>query len=230
MYALPKTNFFDAIKSSIIKYATFKGRTRRSEYWFFMLAVNVVTVLFLTLFLLYLSGVIRRKYYYSYNYYYSYGHYYNDDAILALGILLGIHISFITLPTLAATARRLHDSGKPGEMMFIGFVPFFGGLTLLIFLCSDSDKEDNEYGPSPKYTNAPPQANQPILINSINTPLINSNPNIQMTDMNPIMTNNNIDDNQSNEYNKDVNNNIEEQKTEENSNQPSNNINIISIN
>ena len=228
MYALPKTNFFDAIKSSIIKYATFKGRTRRSEYWFFMLAVNVVTVLFLTLFLLYLSGVIGRKYYYSYNYYYSYGHYYNDDAILALGILLGIHISFITLPTLAATARRLHDSGKPGEMMFIGFVPFFGGLTLLIFLCSDSDKEDNEYGPSPKYTNAPPQANQPILINSINTPLINSNPNIQMTDMNPIMTNNNIDDNQSNEYNKDVNNNIEEQKTEENTNQPSNNINIIS--
>ena len=230
MYALPKTNFFDAIKSSIIKYATFKGRTRRSEYWFFMLAVNVVTVLFLTLFLLYLSGVIGRKYYYSYYYYYSYGHYYNDDAILALGILLGIHISFITLPTLAATARRLHDSGKPGEMMFIGFVPFFGGLTLLIFLCSDSDKEDNEYGPSPKYTNAPPQANQPILINSINTPLINSNPNIQMTDMNPIMTNNNIDDNQSNEYNKAVNNNIEEQKTEENTNQPSNNINIISIN
>ena len=230
MYALPKTNFFDAIKSSIIKYATFKGRTRRSEYWFFMLAVNVVTVLFLTLFLLYLSGVIGRKYYYSYYYYYSYGHYYNDDAILALGILLGIHISFITLPTLAATARRLHDSGKPGEMMLIGFVPFFGGLTLLIFLCSDSDKEDNEYGPSPKYTNAPPQANQPILINSINTPLINSNPNIQMTDMNPIMTNNNIDDNQSNEYNKAVNNNIEEQKTEENSNQPSNNINIISIN
>ena len=49
-----------------------------------------------------------------------------------------------------------------------------------------------------------------------------------MTDMNPIMTNNNIDDNQSNEYNKDVNNNIEEQKTEENSNQPSNKINIIS--
>ena len=111
--------------------------------------------------------------------------------------------------------------------MFIGLVPFFGGLTLLIFLCFDSDKGDNEYGPSPKYTNVPPQVNQPVLINSINTPLINSNPNIQLTDMNPIITNNNIDI-QSNEYNKNVNNNIEEKKTEENSNQPSNNINIIS--
>ena len=55
------------------------------------------------------------------------------------------------LPVLSATARRLHDVGKRGEYMFIGFVPFFGGLTLLVLLCFDSHKNSNKFGPSPKY-------------------------------------------------------------------------------
>ena len=55
------------------------------------------------------------------------------------------------IPLFAATVRRLHDIGKRGEYIFVGLVPFFGGITLLVLLCKDSEKGNNEFGPSPKY-------------------------------------------------------------------------------
>ena len=67
-------------------------------------------------------------------------------------ILLVIHIAFIMLPTLSIRVRRLHDIGKRGELFFVGLVPFFYGITLLVLLCRDSMTEANEFGPSPKYT------------------------------------------------------------------------------
>lgn len=51
-------------------------------------------------------------------------------------------ITFI--PMLAATVRRLHDIGKSGWWVLLPFIPLF-------FLFKDSDKEENEYGSSPKY-------------------------------------------------------------------------------
>ena len=151
MYALPKVNFFDALKQCLTKYATFKGRTRRSEYWFFMLVVNFITVFFLTLFLLYLFGVAgRRRYYYNYynydHYYYDYYYNYNEEATLALGILLAIHIVFIALPTLAATVRRLHDINKSGWYYLMILIPIAGPFIVLVYLCTASVDEGNTYG------------------------------------------------------------------------------------
>ena len=199
MYALPKVEFLTAVKNCLKNYINFKGRIRRSEYWFFLLPVNFITVLFLTLFLLYVTGTLGKWYYYytDYSYYDYYSHsypyynytvHYNDEASLALGILFGIHIFFVMLPTLSATVRRLHDVGKPGEMIFIGLVPFFGGLALLILLCTDSMRETNEYGPSPKYPsmdemalninmNAPTQSmTVPLMSPDFSTPNQKVNP------------------------------------------------------
>ena len=230
MYALKQVNFFDAVKSCLTKYSTFRGRTRRSEYWFFMLLVNFLTIFFLTLYLLYETRVIGKKYYndyYSDGYYYDYYDYSyyrrNEDAILALIILLCIHVCFITLPTLGATVRRLHDTGRPGEMIFIGLVPFFGALTLLVFLCSDSDREDNEFGPSPKYTNNPPlPQNQLYYSYPKEIPLINNN-SIQMTNMNTVMNTNNenIPDNTNNDNISINSNNNNEKINEEINEKPS---------
>ena len=217
MFVLPKVKFHIAIKNAFKNYSNFKGRIRRSEYWFFMLFVNFFTVFFLTMFLLCELKVIgyTTEYYYEYwqNYYRKYNRrdYAMYDAFL---ILLCIYISFITLPTLSATVRRLHDTGRRGEYIFAGLVPFFGGLTLLILLCYDSNKEGNEFGPSPKYTNASPIENQPPLINSSsgssyspnmiisspdihmnNTPSYNNNDNLIYNNMNkpgaPIINTNN---------------------------------------
>ena len=59
MYALPKVEFLTAVKNCLKNYINFKGRIRRSEYWFFLLPVNFITVLFLTLFLLYLLVLLE---------------------------------------------------------------------------------------------------------------------------------------------------------------------------
>jgi len=152
MYVLPMVKFCTAFTNAFKNYSNFSGRIRRSEYWFFLLVVNLVTFFLLLFFMLSISGVIRSSNpyydYYDYRNYYRY----NDDAISAFMILLVIYIAFIMTPTLSATVRRLHDIGKSGEYIFVGLVPFFGGLTLLVYLCRDSMTEANEFGPSPKYT------------------------------------------------------------------------------
>jgi len=158
MNARPIINFFDALKDCLRNYASFKGRARRSEYWWFMLVINVLTVLLITLMSLYLRGVlgIRIPIYSSSSSSYSssiidYRIYYDRQAILALIIITTIYGSCIMLPVLSSTVRRLHDVGKRGEYIFIGFVPFFGGLALLVLLCLDSHQKPNIFGPSPKY-------------------------------------------------------------------------------
>ena len=160
MYELPKVDCCTAFKNAFKNYSNFSGRIRRSEYWFFLLVVNIVTFILLLFFVLFVTEAIGAYYYYSspsynpYDHYYDHSGYYraNEEGILAFVILLGIYVPFITLPTLSASVRRLHDIGKSGCYLFIGLVPFFGTLTLLVFLCRDSMPEANEFGPPTKYT------------------------------------------------------------------------------
>ena len=160
MNARPMVNFFTALKNGFANYVNFKGRIRRSEYWFFMLVINFFTFLFTLLTFLYAAGIITIT---SYSYDGNYnGTSYDDikkdmmvlDNQVGLTVLIILSIIYflcIVLPVLSATARRLHDVGKNGEYMFIAFVPFFGGLSLLVLLCLDSKQNKNKYGPSPKY-------------------------------------------------------------------------------
>lgn len=115
--------FTDAVKSVFSKYATFSGRARRSEYWYFYLFVTLVELV-----LSVLSTFLGQ---------------------LALG-LSGIWALAILVPELAVLWRRLHDTGRSGAWAFIIFVPLVGWIILLVFLCRDSQPGDNQYGPNPK--------------------------------------------------------------------------------
>ena len=94
MNALPKVNILIAIKDYFMKYVTFEGRSRRSEYWFFMLLINSITVIlliFLILCLCRIMGVVRIYYNENepyYNPYYSY--YYSDRGMWAM---IGVFIT-----------------------------------------------------------------------------------------------------------------------------------------
>lgn len=110
------------------KYATFEGRARRKEYWFFIL-FNVLAVVVL--------GII--------------------DVVLGtssketgLGLLSGLYLLAVLLPALAVTVRRLHDTDRSGWWILIEFIPLIGGLVLLIFTLLDSTPGSNRFGPSPK--------------------------------------------------------------------------------
>ena len=209
MYALPKIGFCQANCNAIKNYANFSGRIRRSEYWYFVSVVNTLTIVFLSLFIFFIcggGGYYKRYYYYNgYSDYYDSYYVYNDEGMIASMVLLCFHVGFIMIPLFAATVRRLHDTGRRGEYIFLGLVPFFGQITLLVILCKDSSQGNNEYGNSPKYTtmnmNSPMvlynQNNatyNPNLMN-VNPNNINSNPNNMNS--NPNNTNLNINSNNS---------------------------------
>jgi uncharacterized membrane protein YhaH (DUF805 family) len=110
------------------KYATFSGRARRKEYWFFVL-FNILAMVAFSI----IDAAIGT---------------YNVEA--GIGVLSGIYLLIALLPGLAVAVRRLHDTGRTGWWLLISLVPIIGALVLLAFLIFDSTPGDNEYGPNPK--------------------------------------------------------------------------------
>ncbi|MEO8487402.1 MAG: DUF805 domain-containing protein [Betaproteobacteria bacterium] len=110
------------------KYATFEGRARRREYWFFVLAVVLISIV-LTI----VDTVIGT---------------YNSAS--GYGILSGIFALAMLVPSLAVGARRLHDTGRSGWWLLIGLVPLVGAIVLIVFFVLDSHPGTNAYGPNPK--------------------------------------------------------------------------------
>jgi uncharacterized membrane protein YhaH (DUF805 family) len=110
------------------KYATFAGRARRREYWFFFLFY--VLIYFALSFLDSLFGAF--------------------DPKRGVGLLSGVFALGMLLPSLAVGARRLHDIGRSGWWLLISLVPLVGLLVLMAFALKDGDPGPNAYGPSPK--------------------------------------------------------------------------------
>ncbi|MBO6015636.1 MAG: DUF805 domain-containing protein [Lachnospiraceae bacterium] len=107
---------------SVLKnYVAFSGRARRREYWLYVLANFIVSLVI---------SVIA--------------------GILHLPILSTIYALGVMLPGIAVCVRRLHDTGKSGLWLLLAFVPLIGGIVLLVFFCSDSEVGTNDFGPNPK--------------------------------------------------------------------------------
>ena len=115
------------------KYADFSGRARRREYWFYILFYVIILVV-LTICDTFIGTTMQGS---------------------GLGILTGIYLLAVLIPTLAVTVRRLHDTGRSGWWIFIQLVPIVGVFILLYFLVSDSNPATNAYGPSPKAGEVP---------------------------------------------------------------------------
>jgi len=58
------------------------------------------------------------------------------------------------LPSIAAAARRLHDSDRSGWMQLIALIPLVGWLVVIYFLVQEP-KEPNKFGPAPAATAEP---------------------------------------------------------------------------
>lgn len=114
--------FFVALR----KYAVFSGRARRKEYWFFQL--------FLLLLILLVAAVAELL---------------GSAAEGGLSVVVGIGFLALVIPSIAVTVRRLHDTGRTGWWILMGFVPFIGDIVLLIFAVLPSQEGENQYGPSP---------------------------------------------------------------------------------
>jgi uncharacterized membrane protein YhaH (DUF805 family) len=152
--------FVDAVKSCLRQYATFSGRARRSEYWFFRLFYALV---FIALFivLLVVAGVAGG----------IAGATGSDSvgagggiAIVLVYILVLVVALALLIPSLAVEARRLHDVGRSAWWLLLTFVPA-GNIVLLVFALLDSIPGQNAFGPNPKgiggYPSYPQNPGQP---------------------------------------------------------------------
>lgn len=109
----------NACNSVILEhYADFKGRARRSEFWWFYLAYIIVLT---TLSIL-------------------------GDAHPVFGIAYWGLAVLLFLPGLAVSIRRLHDSGKSGWWFLILLIPLAGWIVFLVFMLLPSDDRTNRYG------------------------------------------------------------------------------------
>jgi uncharacterized membrane protein YhaH (DUF805 family) len=121
----PVTNpLIDYWKKVVLdNYVNFQGRARRAEFWWFFLA-NLIVFVVLGI----LTAIVKV--------------FVVVEVIVALGLIL---------PSIAVAVRRLHDSDKSAWFLLLGFVPFVGGIIMIVLYCLDSTRGTNQYGTSEKY-------------------------------------------------------------------------------
>lgn len=113
----------DAVKRYFRKYADFGGRASRAEYWWIAL---VDTVVYLGLALLgVLAGLPGSTTTAD-------GEWTPGPGFFPFGILLVIWMLGIIVPSIAVTVRRLHDANLSGWFYLLLFIPYLGGLALLV--------------------------------------------------------------------------------------------------
>lgn len=67
------------------------------------------------------------------------------DGILGLGLLTLIYGLGLLIPSLAITARRLHDTGRSGWWQLIQLIPLIGLIVMIVFLVQESKTTGNPY-------------------------------------------------------------------------------------
>jgi uncharacterized membrane protein YhaH (DUF805 family) len=130
-------SFGTALRAFWSNYRNFKGRARRSEYWFIQLFLVATNLAAAVIDLALMDGDVDRF-----------------IANGGGGIVGLIWILATIVPALAVLIRRLHDTNRSGWWALIGLVPIIGTIAILIFTVTDSTQGENRYGASPKDSTA----------------------------------------------------------------------------
>lgn len=109
------------------RYADFSGRGRRRELWLFTLVLLLATVAFAVL-----DSLL-------------FGTSWDGYGPLSIALTLATFV-----PSLSATVRRLHDTGRSGWYALLVLVPLLGWIVLLVLAAQDGSPGHNAYGPDPK--------------------------------------------------------------------------------
>lgn len=118
------------------RYAEFEGRSRRKEYWMFVLMQWLVAcAVGLLVILLYLTTRTETQ---------------MMVVLTPVLILAGLFSLFCLVPGIAVTIRRLHDTDRSGWTLLWGLLPVAGGFILLYFYVSEGGPGPNRFGPDPK--------------------------------------------------------------------------------
>ena len=133
------------------RYAEFSGRSRRKEYWMYVLLIVIAGVVI---------GMVENML--------GFGGAVGPYGPISLLLMLATFV-----PSLAVTVRRLHDTNRSGWWVLIAFVPYVllaasmatgsiaimgllslvamaGAVALLVLTILEGTKGPNQYGADPK--------------------------------------------------------------------------------
>ncbi|WP_225204504.1 DUF805 domain-containing protein [Novosphingobium huizhouense] len=120
------------------RYADFSGRSRRMEYWMFVLLSVIVTAICAALMV---AGGWQGET--------LGGGEPSGTFWLGLGLMV-VWIFGSLIPSIAVQVRRFHDQDRSGWMVLLGFIPYIGGIIVIVFMCLEGTRGANRYGPDPK--------------------------------------------------------------------------------
>lgn len=144
-------NFVESTKTVFTKYATFQGRASRSEFWWWQL-FSIILKIVATI----ADGAMV-------------GTAHAQDAVNSMAApvadmamapeamhvvspampILSLVVSLgLLIPSIAVSARRLHDVNKSGWWLLIAFT-IVGLIPLLIWYVKKSDEGSNRFGTAP---------------------------------------------------------------------------------
>ncbi|MGV8848790.1 MAG: DUF805 domain-containing protein [Propionibacteriaceae bacterium] len=141
----PTVTMPQAVKLWLKNWKNFSGRASRSEFWWAYLAIVIAETVIAVVFTI-IGVVISAAT--------------NSSDIMAVVMLLlmgvvGLGALAALVPTVAMGVRRLHDTNQSGWMYLLTFIPYVGGIILLVLMAQPSnpmgarfdDRAQPLYGP-----------------------------------------------------------------------------------
>lgn len=136
------------------RYADFSGRSRRKEYWMFVLFIAIIYFVLAAIMMaggFSLASMANPELAAA-------GAAQGPGALFWVGAgLMGIFVLAILIPSIAVVVRRLHDRDLSGwwylGAIVAGMIPFVGfiaSIALLVVMCLPGTPGPNRFGPDPK--------------------------------------------------------------------------------
>ncbi|HEY2403027.1 MAG TPA: DUF805 domain-containing protein [Steroidobacteraceae bacterium] len=120
--------FVQAISTGFTKYVNFRDRACRSEFWYWALFLNIVSIVALII-----DGALNTH----------------------LGLTVFFLVTYI--PNIAIGVRRLHDLDASGWWILLSFIPIIGMIALLIWFATKGTDGPNRFGQDPLESPLPNQ-------------------------------------------------------------------------
>jgi len=120
-------NMKEAVVSVLTNWNNFSGRACRSEFWYFVLATFLVSIIISIIEIA--TGMV-------------------DIEYTEMGILGKIFTLLLFVPSLSVTARRLQDRGWSGWWQLL-YLTIFGTLVIIVLNILPAKEDENKWGRNP---------------------------------------------------------------------------------
>ncbi|WP_298495405.1 DUF805 domain-containing protein [uncultured Maritimibacter sp.] len=134
-------NMMEAVRAVFSKYATFSGRSRRAELWWFVLFCFIANLVLSVVDSFLFGATTETGSLATGDYSFSSQ---TDTPILSMIFALATLI-----PSIAVGVRRMHDINRSGWWLLIWFIPLVGWIILIVWYAKAGDRGPNRFGPDP---------------------------------------------------------------------------------